>query len=168
MKKSINQRTQIPAIAKPVITFFMCALWWLVCMIPSDVMAIEKPSLDDYKALIIHRVVQLTRWPNEEGFDTLKIAVYGGSSSYIKNLNNNYKNRNIRDKKLHVLAFNPFTDEGNIHVLFINHEKIDELVKIVRTLRGKKVIIISDNSQDKRHVMVNLTHSKITPSIPVT
>jgi len=135
---------------------FFIVLCWFTFFLSAKLLA-EKPAIDDYKAVIIHKVIQLTTWPNEHKLSSFEIGVYGGSSSYISNLNKNYRNRNIRGKSLHVSAFNPFRDTKKISVLFVKDRKSHKIADISQVLKGKNILVISDLSKDKRHVMVNLT-----------
>jgi len=121
----------------------------------------RKPELE---AVILYKIMQLSQWPADKSIPEFNIGIYD-SSSYITTFKKIFKQQKIRNKKLNIFKFNPYKDKKNIHVLFITRNNTHKLKEINRLLKGKHVLIITDQSNDKRHVMVNLplkNNSKIT------
>lgn len=132
-----------------------CAL-----LLSSTALKAAQPGIDDLQSVVIHKVIQLTQWPNDKNLKAFNIGVYGASSSYINNLNNNYKKRPIRNKALLAKNMDPFNSSTNISVLIVKGKKIAQLGTIIRHYKQKPVLIISEYSDDKKHLMVNLLRSK--------
>jgi len=121
----------------------------------------SKPELE---AVILYKIMQLSQWPDDKSIVEFNIGIYD-SSSYITTFKKIFKQQKIRNKNIKILKFNPYTDKQPIHILFITRNNTHKLKKINRLLKGKHVLIITDQSNDKRHVMVNLplrNKSKIT------
>jgi signal transduction histidine kinase len=105
---------------------------------------------------MIHKVIQLTLWPNETSFNHIQIGVYGGTTTYTTKLNENYLGREIRNKKINVSTFDPFSSNKSIQVLIIKNEKNEDLKKISNQLKNRNILLISENSSDRHYLMVNL------------
>jgi len=121
----------------------------------------SKPELE---AVILYKIMQLSQWPADKSIPEFNIGIYD-SSSYITTFKKIFSQQKIRNKNLNIFKFNPYKDKQNIHVLFITRNNTHKLKEINRLLKGKHVLIITDQSNDKRHVMVNLplnNKSKIT------
>ncbi len=141
---------------KPIYKGFLAvALCFMFCIMCSNGWA-KAANEEKLEAVIIYKVMQLTQWPNEQQFNTLKIGTYGTSSSYISTLKEYYKNQQIRGKSIDVFKFNPYKDNKHIHALLIDEKKVGELIKISSTLKGRHILIFTEQSKDKRYVMVNL------------
>ena len=121
----------------------------------------SKPELE---AVILYKIMQLSQWPDDKSIVEFNIGIYD-SSSYISTFKKIFKQQKIRNKNLNIFKFNPYTDKKSINILFITRNNTHKLKEINRLLKGKHVLIITDQSNDKRHVMVNLplkNKSKIT------
>ena len=112
----------------------------------------SKPELE---AVILYKIIQLSQWPDDKSIVEFNIGIYD-SSSYTTTFKKIFKHQKIRNKNIKILKFNPYTDKQSIHVLFITRNNTHKLKEINRLLKGKHVLIITDQSNDKRHVMVNL------------
>ncbi len=117
----------------------------------------QAPTAGQLKAVVIYKVIQLSRWPNEASLKSFDVGVYGASSSYISDLNNYYTKQKIRGKSIKVSPYNPFKDQHFISALLVSENKVKELVKIIKATKGRHILIFTESSKEKRHVMINLT-----------
>ncbi len=117
----------------------------------------EAPTAGQLKAVVIYKVIQLSRWPNEGSLKNFEIGVYGAPASYISDLNNYYGKQKIRGKGIKVFSYNPFKHHYAISALLVSESKIKELAKITELTKNRHILVFSENSKDKRHVMINLT-----------
>lgn len=117
-------------------------------------------TMDDLQSVMIHKIIQLTEWPNEQSLKTINVGVYGATSKYISILNDNYQQRSIRSKALSISHYDPFSNTADIQVLIIKKEKVNELKKISQHFKLHNVLIISEHSGEKKHLMVNLLSNK--------
>jgi len=118
-------------------------------------------TMADLQSVMIHKIIQFTEWPDEKSLPSLNIGVYGGTSSYISTLNSNYEQRKIRNKALSVTHYDPFSNTSNIQVLIIKNKRVSEIKNISQHLNNRNILLISEQSRDKKHLMVNLlTNSK--------
>jgi len=133
----------------------------LVISIFSPSVHASQLTMADLQSVMIHKIIQFTEWPDEHSPTTLNIGVYGGTSSYISTLNNNYQQRKIRNKSLSVKHYDPFINTSNIQVLIIKNKRVTEIKSISQYLVDRNILLISEQSLDKKHLMVNLlTNSK--------
>lgn len=115
-----------------------------------------QPTVDDLQSVMIHKVIQLTEWPNETSKKHINIGVFGSSSSYISMLKNRYQNRDIRNKKLVISRFDPFSSKDDIQVLIIKNSHNQDLKPLSEQLKNRNILLISEDSNDKKYLMVNL------------
>ncbi len=111
----------------------------------------------ELEAVILYKIMQLTRWPDDGDGDKLNIGIYD-SSPYLTTFRKIFKQQKIRGKALNIFRFNPYKDKNkdNLHILFITKNNTHKLKEINKRLKGQHVLIITDQSNEKRHVMVNL------------
>lgn len=119
-----------------------------------------QPTMNDLQSVMIHKIIQLTEWPNEASLENFTIGVYGSSSAFISNLNESYHQRNIRNKALKTIRFDPFTSKAEIQVLVIKSDKNKDLKIISDQLKNRNILLISESSNQKKHLMVNLLTTK--------
>ena len=146
-----------PTLFRPLASLFLLGL--LVCLFigVSIKASAQAPTAGQLKAVVIYKVIQLSRWPNEANLSVFDLGVYGASSAYIADLNNYYGKQKIRGKSIKVAPYNPFKDSHDISALLVSENKIKELVKIIQATKGRHILVFSESSKEKRHVMINLT-----------
>ncbi len=136
--------------------FFTCLFLCLLIKAPST-FAAQAPTAGQLKAVVIYKVIQLSRWPDEGTLKEYKIGVYGAAPSYVSDLNKYYSKQKIRGKSIKVVSYNPFKDKYPIKALLVSEKKVNELIKVNQQTKGRHILVFSERSKDKGHVMINLT-----------
>ncbi len=136
--------------------FFTCLLLCLLTTIPPS-FAAQAPTAGQLKAVVIYKVIQLSRWPDEGTLKEYKIGVYGAAPSYVADLNKYYSKQKIRGKSIKVVPYNPFKDKYPIKALLVSEKKVNELIKVNQQTKGRHILVFSERSKEKGHVMINLT-----------
>ncbi len=136
--------------------FFTCLLLCLFIITPAT-FAAQAPTAGQLKAVVIYKVIQLSRWPDEDSLKEYKIGVYGAAPSYVADLNKYYSKQKIRGKSIKVIAYNPFKDKYPIKALLVSEKKVNELIKVNQKTKGRHILVFSERSKEKGHVMINLT-----------
>jgi signal transduction histidine kinase len=113
-------------------------------------------TMADLQSVMIHKIIQFTEWPDENSLTTLNIGVYGATSGYISTLNQNYQQRKIRNKQLSVQHYDPFSNTSDIQVLIIKNKRVNEIKSIRQHFTNRNILLISEQSRDKKYLMVNL------------
>lgn len=96
-------------------------------------------------------------WPNERNKNNYHLAIYK-ESDYFNFLSTALKNKKIKNKTILVSYANNVDELKRADSVYIPQQFNDDLHKIASALRGTNTLIISDNSQNKHDVMINLMH----------
>ncbi len=106
------------------------------------------------EGVILYKIMQLTQWPDENDIEQYNIGIYR-SNTNLKFFRKLLKDKKIRGKSLNIIDYNPYKNTQKIHTIFITKSNTHKLKEINKLLKGKNVLTISDQSTDKRHVMIN-------------
>lgn len=136
----------------------------LIASLVCHVSCYGQVAMHDMKAAMVFKLSSHIIWPNENELINLKIGFYG-SDEDVYNALMKSKDAKIRGKKIvPVLITSP--DEFNtVHVLYVDPIKSKGLSQIGQKLGNHPVLIISDDSEDSKNVMLNLIYDNENESI---
>lgn len=119
----------------------------------------SKPvSPDEGKAALLTAILDHTRWPDEAKAGTFVIGLYGRDRSLYRIVSEEFSGKQIRGKPVQVRNIESLSQARNAQVLILNQDKNSDLRRIVDFLDKRPTLIVTDSSDDERHVMINFTH----------
>lgn len=118
-------------------------------------------SDSEIKTMFIYQFSSNIKWENEENIKKFKIAVYGLEKTILPDLNKLAKNKTLKGKPIEVLHFINLGKllKSKSQIVYINESKNYELNLILNRIKGKNILLISDNSLQKRLIMINFIYS---------
>lgn len=110
-------------------------------------------------AAYINNFAFYTSWPDENEIDCFKIVVYSDKADIINEFKEFSEKRRIKDKPICVEEYKTDFDFNKAQIILLTQDKSDRLPEIYRNIENKPVLLISENYQDKRNVMINLYYT---------
>ena len=104
----------------------------------------------------INNFARYTTWPNENQLDSFRIAVFTENSDIITALQKFSKNRKIKNKPISLTVYKSFHLPKNMQIILLMNDKSDYLSDLYDSFEGKPVLLISEEYQNKRNIMINL------------
>jgi len=106
----------------------------------------QEKFTDKLRATMIYQISSYVMWPNMNDIKIFKIAV-------LSNENNLYNElvkvadtaKFIKKKPLNIMLFNEIDDIKDVQVVFVNDPKLYDLKRIFDVIKGKKILLISEN-----------------------
>ena len=140
---------------QPIKSFFFSAL--LFASNTEVVSAQLQLSSIEIKAAYVFNFIQYVRWKNEGNFAEFRVGFYGDEQTYWKALKS-MDGRKVRKKTIRVIRFSSLTDISRLQLLVIGESESNNLSTIRKEILGKEILLITDNSQDKKNTMLNFTY----------
>lgn len=107
-------------------------------------------------AAYIINFTRYTLWPNEDQIDSFKIVIFSDNIDIINELENFSQKRRIIDKPVIVSKYKSFPDLNKSQIILLSHNKAGYLLDIYNAIEGKPVLLVSEDYNDKRNIMINL------------
>ncbi|RLD27339.1 MAG: hypothetical protein DRI54_01260 [Bacteroidetes bacterium] len=97
------------------------------------------------KASYIYNFAKMIDWPEAEKSGNFIIGVYGNSNVY-KELIKKYASKNIGNQQIEVKKLSDTPSVGKIHLLYITKEKKGDIPVILKSIKKKPVLVVTENS----------------------
>ncbi|MBN1969569.1 MAG: YfiR family protein [Candidatus Delongbacteria bacterium] len=120
-------------------------------------------SVDEYdlKAVYFNRISEFINWPDsifvkKDGSRKFILAVYGEDpfEGRLRTIYNNYK---ILDMDVEIKYLDELDDINECHLLFVSSSEERNLKKIVKQVRGKPILTVSDTEGfGEKGIMLNI------------
>ncbi|MGI9288632.1 MAG: YfiR/HmsC family protein, partial [Pseudomonadales bacterium] len=114
------------------------------------------------KVSLLHAMLEHTTWPQEDQIDRFVIGLYGRDKEFLKVLRKEAPKFKVRGKSVVATYFSSTSEAKAAHILVMATSKNSKLVEIERALHLSHTLIVTDGSDDQRHIMVNFTHPSET------
>ncbi len=111
----------------------------------------------EVKAAYVFNFIQYVQWQNENSLTEFRVGFYGDEKSYWKALKS-MNGRKIRKKTIKIQYLSSLSDTSGLQLLVVGESKSKDLSTISKQLSGKGILLISDNSQDKKNTMLNFIY----------
>ncbi|HAF30395.1 MAG TPA: hypothetical protein DCG75_15240 [Bacteroidales bacterium] len=114
----------------------------------------------------VNNFAKYTTWPNENLLDSFKIVVLSNNENLINEFLDFSIKRKIKDRPVKVLTNFPLNREIesrinlNAQIVLLTAEKLKDYDEIYDSIEGKPILLVSEEYNDKRFVMINLFRSK--------
>jgi len=128
-----------------------------ICCIVSFISVVNAQKFDakHIKSAYMVNFFKHITWPNETNKKSYHLAIYK-ESSYFEFLTKALKDKKIKGKNVRVTNADSVEQLKRADSVYIPREFNGDLHEIANALRGTNTLIISDNSQNKHDVMINL------------
>jgi len=133
--------------------FILLGIYFIVSLI--SVVNAQKFDAKHIKSAYMVNLFKHITWPNETNKKNYHLAIYK-ESSYFDFLSKALKDKKIKNKNILVSYADNIEQLKRADSVYIPQEFNGDLHEIANSLRGTNTLIISDNSQNKHDVMINL------------
>ncbi len=116
-------------------------------------------SKNAIKAEMTVRFLNYVFWENEKNIDAFKIAFYGNEPAYFQHLKKSISNRKVRDKPLILVPIRKIEDMAEFHMLVVASNSNQPFSDIALKARGTNTLVVSEQSENQIHMMVNFLQS---------
>jgi hypothetical protein len=115
-------------------------------------------TVTDGKVTLIKSIFANTTWPDEADSDYFVLGLYGRNRDLSRALKIEMASYEVRGKPVIVSRFDDLTAARAAHMLVLASSANSDLADIKRTLDGSATLIVTDDADELRHVMVNFVH----------
>lgn len=123
--------------------------------------AAQEYSDTEVKTMFIYQFASNIRWKNEKKLRYFKIAVYVPEKKLLPDLYKLTQNKTLRGKPVKILHSNNFKEllKSNPQIIYVNESRNYELNLLLNRIKGKSILLITDNSIQKKLIMINFIYS---------
>lgn len=113
------------------------------------------------KTVFIYQFGVNINWKNEKDFDKFKIAIYGNDKSTLPYFKALAKKQKLKNKKIEILQIHNIQEllKTKPQIIYVSDAKSYELNSIMRHIKGKDILVVSDNSHQQKLIMINFIYS---------
>ena len=140
---------------KPIKLLLFSTLLLTFCT--AAVSAQLKLSSEEIKAAYIFNFIQYVQWQNEGNINEFRMGFYGDKKSYWQALKS-MDGRKVRKKPIHINRLTSLNNTAGLRILVLGKSRSKDLSIITKQLLGKEILLITDNSQDKKNTMLNFIY----------
>lgn len=127
---------------------------------PLSVLARDALSPSFIKATFVYNFLKHIEWPDEKTRPNISVVYWGGNDEDYKNLQVLSKQKGIRGHQLVVSRITRINIDNLPQVLVLGADINGKLSDISHKLKGRGVLIVSDDSPLKQLVMLNFSYAK--------
>ncbi len=114
------------------------------------------------KAMFIINFAKNMTWPGQEDFTKYTFGVYG-NSDMSKELGELASKDTINGKPISVTYFRKLDDITPTNLLYVDRIADANMVKILKKIKGKNTLLISNKWKDRRLIMINFQDNEEKP-----
>lgn len=118
-------------------------------------------SISEKKGELIFNFASETVWSNRSLSDTFRIVVLGDAPQLQEVLQHLSKRKKIKKKPISIQQLNSIDDIKNPQILIIIPSKNSKLIEINRNIGSSQVLVITDQYQDDKDIMINFTGATV-------
>lgn len=107
----------------------------------------------------IYNIAKNIEWQNEEKIQEFHFLVVGDDENITQELKNLSKAKSLRDKPIIISSITTFNKIGNAHLVFVLGGKSDVIPELYEQIEGQNILLVSENYNDKRLIMINFYDS---------
>jgi PAS domain S-box-containing protein len=106
-------------------------------------------------ASYIYNFALNTGWQNEDKIQEFQFVIIGSNTKLLDELRKLSLTKKIHSKSFRTTLEQKLTSTENIQLIFVGSDKNENLAEVFDKIEGKNILLISDNYEDKKIVMIN-------------
>ncbi len=116
----------------------------------------------EIKTVFIYQFGLNIQWENENNIEKFKIVVYGNDNIILPYLKKLARNQTLKGKTIEILQTNNIREllKAKPQIVYINNTKNYELYSVINRIKGKNILVITDNSLQQKLIMINFIYSE--------
>ncbi|MGL1887475.1 MAG: YfiR/HmsC family protein [Reichenbachiella sp.] len=122
-------------------------------------------SYDQLKAALIIRLSDKVSWPADNKIDRYTIGVLGKDKNTFDLLQQNQSSIKINDKPYRAVRINSLLVLDDINILYVDKSNAKNIEKISEAIEGKNILLISENFDDPKYIMLNILSNQQNNSV---
>ena len=115
----------------------------------------QSTTLEQEKAKLVGKFAKLVEWPEGAIQSEFIIGVYKNTEKY-EYFRTHFANKGVKNKDISVRLIDSFKDAKDVNILYIPSGKKSVLQAADRSINGRHVLIVTENSNDIINTMVDL------------
>ncbi len=122
----------------------------------------QKYSDAEIKTVFIYQFALNIKWQNENKLKKFKIAVYGNNKAILSYLKKLARNQTLKGKPIEILQINNIQEliKSKPQIVYVSENRNYELFSVFNRIKGKNILVVSDNSHQQRQIMINFIYSE--------
>ena len=127
---------------------------------PCVSVAQNKISEHDVKSALLFSLFRYTDWPDEKKLKHFTIGLYKTNSNVAERVKASAPRITVRGKGFKIIEFDNMGEisGANIQMLYIGGDQ-SSVRRVATAIRRTSTLLVSDNSSDKRDIMINLVYT---------
>ncbi len=111
----------------------------------------------EIKTGFIYQFGMNIKWQNENNLKKFTIALYGNDKTILPYLKKLAKNQTLKGKPIEIIQINNIQKliKSKPQIVFVNETRNYELFSIINRIKGKNILIVSNNSRQQKNIMIN-------------
>jgi len=114
------------------------------------------------KAVYIYQFGLNLEWQNENDLNKFKISVYGNNDELFSYLNKLAQKQTLKEKSIEVINVDNIREliNSKSQIIYVGKSRNYELSTIIKRLKGRNILVVSDNSEQQKIIMINFIYSE--------
>lgn len=159
MEIRLNKIINIAAvIIKPFIRVFSLTI--IFSMVLSS--SINAQTLDRHQLITayIYNFANNIQWQNEEAIMEFQFLIIGEDKNVFNEMKTLSNTKTLRGKSINIVSKLSVDTIDGVHLIYITKDQEHSLTELFDKIEGKNILLISDNFQDKRLIMINFVEGE--------
>ena len=129
-------------------------IYAMTSFVAGDFISAQDKINPGMKMVMIYKFAQHVEWLDEDKIDTFRMAVYGVDPDLLREM---YllESVPIKEKPIRISQYTRFRDLDSVHLLYLTPDRNSDLERVAHSSSGNNTLIITDNSTDQNHIMIN-------------
>lgn len=115
----------------------------------------QKYSDAQIKTSFVYNFAKNIGWPNENDFKSFKIGLFENDSLMISNFRQLAKIQKLKGEPIEVVTVRKISEIKDLQVFCVPKQRNSDVDKIFSQIRGKQILLITDQSKEQEIVMIN-------------
>ncbi|WDE11761.1 YfiR/HmsC family protein [Thalassomonas haliotis] len=151
-------------VSRPLLSHITVLLLLYLLSSPGQSVRAQDLDSDQVKAAYLFNFIKHITWPDEDKKNAYVIAVYDDAKFY-RVLKNSLSHRKVKGKGISVIAFDSPQRGKTQDLLYIPSHQNADVPRLTTLFRRTHTLVITDESQYKHDVMINLRSNEQTSAI---
>ncbi|MBU1099189.1 MAG: DUF4154 domain-containing protein [Bacteroidetes bacterium] len=107
----------------------------------------------------IYNFAKNVQWQNEESLKEFHFRIIGEDKNLLEEMTSLSKMKTLRNKTIRVSSSSEFRENDKVQLIYVTKNAETKLVDIFDKIEGKNILLVSDNFQDRKLIMINFVES---------